>query len=157
MLPVPTAACVCCLHLTALLLMSLPRHLFAPQLLQDVRELRVSCSLADGHLDLAALVGQLRELGYDCTLKHNNPGEAHPHSNTQQRCHECRCWPAMQCTTQWQALGPQPRPTQRVLHPTTCPAADPNHRHNVQPSCLEKLRHEFIVCLGRADGSLSHW
>ncbi|KAL4437226.1 hypothetical protein ABPG75_004365 [Micractinium tetrahymenae] len=35
--------------------------------------------------------------------------------------------------------------------------ADPGHRHNIQPSCLEKLRHEFIVVAGRADGSLSHW
>lgn len=35
--------------------------------------------------------------------------------------------------------------------------ADPGHRHNVQPSCLEKLRHEYIMCAGRADGSLSHW
>ena len=51
--------------------MSLP----APQLLQDVRELRACCSLADGHLDLAALVSHLRELGYDCALKRNNPGE----------------------------------------------------------------------------------
>ncbi|EFN53007.1 hypothetical protein CHLNCDRAFT_58711 [Chlorella variabilis] len=35
--------------------------------------------------------------------------------------------------------------------------ADPAHRHNVQASCLEKLRHESIVCAGRRDGSLAHW
>ncbi|KAI3424899.1 hypothetical protein D9Q98_008283 [Chlorella vulgaris] len=35
--------------------------------------------------------------------------------------------------------------------------ADPGHRHNMQAGCLEKLRHEFIMCAGRADGSLAHW
>lgn len=35
--------------------------------------------------------------------------------------------------------------------------ADPGHRHKVDPSCLEKLRHEYIMCAGRTDGSLTHW
>ena len=31
---------------------------------------------------------------------------------------------------------------------------DPGYRHAVDKSCLEKLRHSYIVCHGRCDGSV---
>lgn len=32
---------------------------------------------------------------------------------------------------------------------------DPGYRHNIDKGCLEKLRHLYIVCHGRRDGSVT--
>lgn len=140
-----------------------PPHVPPPQLLQDVRAVRASCSLGpDGQLDLACMVTQLQDLGYACYLKHNNPGGC-----CSERCC-CRgrrwrrctgmhgCMPPASCA--WCTCSVCTRYTQCPCPPAPAlRAADPGHRHNVHSSCLEKLRHEYVMCAGRADGSLGHW
>lgn len=149
------------------------------QLLQDVRALRASCQVQpDGQLDLECLVDQLHDLGYACYLKHNNPGGCWPHGRWR-RCRLCGCPRSLRrpLAVGWALTSgcmPARRPTcfapappreePRTPDAASVPAlpavraaADPGHRHNIQPSCLEKLRHEFVVVAGRADGSLSHW